>query len=525
MTILAPRGNSSLSFSAVAPRATNRCLSTGFVLRLNSLLAPPCPHDLGARVPFLETMIRFPRSLLLLLVAACGSDSLAPPIQRGMKFVRGAGISDTATAIPTSALVVEVHDSTGARAPVGTAVRFTATNVLVSQLDATAFSSFVARAVDSSGRAAVLVRLGSVAGSGTVAISVPALGLADTAKYTILPGSPVRVLLAPADTLVGVGRSFRYRGGVVDQYGNRRDDPITWSADPTATLTSDGTLTVPAIGRYRITATASIAGVVRSGTAQVSAVPKARIAAWRNGSISLMDFDGANVRTLATVADGGIGASAQWMPTGDAIIYSTLVNGIQRLYVTDTLGVSRPFFATAPPNVSHQAEPRVPAGGQWLIFAAYDTRCIEYCLYRARIDGTGPEMLSSAVWGSNPVFAPSPDGSQVAVYTGAGVRMFDVATKTLSSWVSSASWSPAWSPDGTKIAVIQSGGLVLINPDGSTIRGVAKTPLWSGSLAWLADSRFLVARTTSGAWELIDTQAGSEIPLPFTGVIGAMSVR
>ena len=469
--------------------------------------------------------MRFPRRLLLLLVAACGGDSLAPPIQRGMRIVQGAGVSDTVTAIATTALVIEVHDSTGVRAPLGTVVRFTGTNVVMSQLDANLFTPFVAKGVDDSGRAAVLVRLGTVAGSGTIAIAVPTLGIVDTARYTILPGLPSRVLLAPLDTLLGVGHSFRYRGGVTDQYNNRREDPITWSVDPAVTVTNDGTLTVSEIGRYRITATATIGGVVRTSTAQVTGVPNARIAAWRDGSMTLMDFDGGNFRVLAPVRDGGIGPSAQWMPTRDAIVYSTVVGDYQRLYVTDTLGVSRPFFTTTPPNMTHQAEPRVAAGGEWLIFGAYAAQC-GYCLHRARIDGTNAELLSSTVSSGNPVFAPSPDGSRIAVFTGSGVRMFDVATKTLSSWTLSTASGPAWSPDGAKIAVLQTaGGLSLINPDGSTIRTVTATRFMNGSIAWLPDSRFLVARTTNYTWELIDTQTSSELLVPFPGNVGAVSIR
>ena len=128
--------------------------------------------------------MRFPHSLLLLFVAACGGDSLTPPLERGIRILQGAGFADTAAA-GMSQLIVEVHDTRGARVPVGTIVRFTATNALVSQLDDNRLSSFVEKGVDASGRASVLVRLGSVAGSAMITITVPTLALADTAKFTI----------------------------------------------------------------------------------------------------------------------------------------------------------------------------------------------------------------------------------------------------------------------------------------------------------------------------------------------------
>jgi hypothetical protein len=469
-------------------------------------------------------MMRFSASLLLLLVAACGGESLAPPLEGGMRIVRGASQSDTVAAMTALPLVVEVHDTRGGPVPTGTIVRFTATNAVVTQLDDNVAKSVVESGVDASGRAGVYVRLGTVAGSAMITITVPTLALADTAKYTILPGSPWVMSLNPLDTLVRVGSSFRMRGAIGDRYGNLRQDSITWSADPTATLTSDGTLTVPSIGLYYISAK-SIVGTV---TVQVRSVPNGRLAVMGDdGSILLTDFDGANVRAL-TPAASGVGPSVQWMPTRDAVVYSASVGGTEQLYVTDTLGVTRPFFASAPPNVSNQLGPSVTADGQWLIFGSNGTRCKSYCLYRARIDGTGVEVLSSNLTGSNLLFAPSPDGSRIAVFTpGSGVQMFDVATKTLSSWVLSTASVPAWSPDGSKIAVIQSAGLALFNPDGSLIRlQFTFERLASEPLTWLPDSRFLLARPLFWlSWDLIDTETGREFAIPGTAGGRTLSVR
>ncbi len=405
-------------------------------------------------------------------------------------------------------------------------MRFTSSNVSISALDASTFTSFVSHETDGTGRAAVLVRLGAVAGIGHVVVNVPAMALLDTVSYTILPASASRVTIVPADTLVDVGHTFKFRGGVVDQFGNTRADPVAWTVEQGATVTPDGSFTASQVARYHVTATVTIGGTTRTVTPTVSVVPSIRVAAWRNSHIVVMDLDGGNIHDLTTVADGGIGGSAQWMPDRASVIYSTDVSDRQTLYVADTNGTVRPFFSSTPPNVTHQAEPRVTPDGQWVVFAAYDTRCALYCLYRARPDGTGAELLSSAVNGSNPVFAPSPDGSRVAFSVGAGVRIFDVGTKTMSTWTLNPASSPAWAPDGSKIAVVQNGSLALIDPSGSVIRTLPTSPRSSDArIAWLSDSRFLLARSASGTFDLIDTQTGDAIPLPFTSGIAAMSVR
>ena len=118
--------------------------------------------------------------LLLALATACGADSTRPEVRRGLTAVDGANVTDTVVAILNKALVMEVHDSTGAPPPAGTVMRFAAINASISAIDASAYTSFLARDVDATGRAAVIVRLGHVAGVGRVVVSVPTLGYTDT---------------------------------------------------------------------------------------------------------------------------------------------------------------------------------------------------------------------------------------------------------------------------------------------------------------------------------------------------------
>ena len=67
------------------------------------------------------------------------------------------------------------------------------------------FSAFVSDSTDADGHAAVLVELGSVAGKAGILITVPELGLSDTAWYTVQPGRPAQLMLGVRDTVVTLG--------------------------------------------------------------------------------------------------------------------------------------------------------------------------------------------------------------------------------------------------------------------------------------------------------------------------------
>lgn len=469
---------------------------------------------------------------------ACGGDGPSQPTPtkiRGLRIVAGADVSDTVSAMPSQALVVDVHDSTGAVVPAGTVVQFSTTirppsnvpEMLIKGLASSLFGPLATGTTDTAGRAAVIVRLGTIAGTGRIAISVPAFGLADTARYTVAPGATARVTIAPADTLVYVGSSFSYRGNDVDRYGNARSDPITWAfSSPGAGVSSSGAVTAVSLGRYTITATAGLI----TGTASITVVPRGRLAAWRAGSIAIVDVDGSNARSLAPTDDGGIGVHPRWMPGGAAIVYTTLVNEIQTLRVVDTNGVAKLFFPTGIPNVTHQADPSPTEDGKWLYFGAHDSRCsiTFYCLYRSRIDGSAPELLGTATTSSDELrLSPSPDGSRIAFLVGTSLQVFDVATKTFTR-LSMNGTSPAWSPDGTQIAFLSTvdSRLSLIKPDGTGLRVLTAIQTFSDvPMSWSRDGRLLLARAANGEWAFVDTQDGTVVSLPWTLPILAMSIR
>ncbi|MDQ6633639.1 MAG: Ig-like domain-containing protein [Gemmatimonadota bacterium] len=477
------------------------------------------------------------------LLAACSGSTEPVPRAPSLKFVAGANVTDTIQSILPQALLVEVHDSTGAIAPPGTVVRFESlidqsrpSWAYVEPLTSTFFGTFASAPTGQDGRAAVIVQLGYRAGPVRIVVSVPILGLVDTAHFTVTPGAAAQVHITPIDTTLATGKSYTLTGGVTDRFGNTRSDPVTWSASgPGITVSSAGVVTTVAAGRHTITASASALG---TGTASVSVVPQGRTVVWGSpystGSIYTIDLDGTNRTDVATVNDGGIGSNPAWIPGTNTIVHSHYVNALQTLHKVDAGGgAASPFFAAQPPNVSHEAEPVPSADGQWLYFSAYDTRCNSsaYCLYRSRIDGSAPELLGSFISSTDPSWrpAPSPDGSKVAFMLGGPygtgtIKVFDVATKTTSSWGLPGE-APVWSPDGAQIAYVSNtGGINLITPDGSITRTLAPGYGFGRPLGWSPDGKWIVGQS-GGMLQLIDVAGGAVLPLRWSGGLNSGRIK
>ena len=458
-----------------------------------------------------------------------------------LRFLSGEGIADTVQAFLGQPLIVEVHDSSGALAPIGTLVSFGAMSSAGGQPEAwvravtgTAYYPLATAPTDGAGQAGVLVRLGTIAGTARIVISVPTLHILDTARFTATPGAATQAFIAPLDTALFVGKSFKLRGGVADQWGNPRPGPVTWIATgPGISVTSDGVVTASAIGRFTIAASTSKGAT----TSKVSVVPPGLLVGAVSDGASLVtaDMDGGHLTKVASMADGGIGAHPAWIPGTNTIVYTTLDNGMQRLYKVDVGSPPQPFFSGALPNVTHQAEPTPTADGKWVYFSAYDSRCVptDYCLYRARSDGSSPEMLGDVISKSSVSWhpAPSPDGARLAFVVNWGypysnlVLQIDVPTKT---YVSNTVYgdAPAWSPDGKRIAYLPptGGGIGLMNPDTSDPRTIAAGELFIGPLAWSPDSNWIIARGWSTI-ELINVATGEVLPLPWAFYLRSASLK
>jgi hypothetical protein len=473
---------------------------------------------------------------------SCGDISGPGSGRPGLTLVSGYNLTDTIQAKPSRALVVEVRDDRGAIVPPGTVVRFSPVvqsysrwEMFVGALTSTSFDIFAASETDGAGRASVMLQMGTIAGPARIAISVPTLGVQDTARYTVLPGQPSAIFIAPLDTEMYVGASYAIRGGVVDRAFNARTDPVVYAATAGASVSTSRAVTASTLGRYTVTATAGSL----SATSHFTVVPQGTVAAltYSDNAFHIVTFnlDGSSFHNVVRVFDGGIGPRPRWIPGTSTIIYAEYVGGLEQLRTVDANGKLSPFFSSPPATMTHQAEPSPSFNAPFLYFSAYDSRCAggtAYCVFRSGIDGSNPELLGDVIapGEANPHPSASPDGSKVAfVTTGPQIKVFDYTTRTVSTWSVPGNY-PAWSPDGTQIAYEDpSGGpLHLINPDGTNQRVITSdSGNYSESrVAWSPDSKWLIGQNiTTGSLDLIEVATGKILPIMSGGFYGIVSWR
>ncbi|HEY7769865.1 Ig-like domain-containing protein, partial [Longimicrobium sp.] len=204
-----------------------------------------------------------------------GTTRVRVAYQPTLRIVSGTGGTDTVQH-RREPLVVEVRDSVGAPAR-GVAVWFAAMMLSpapgCAALQPTGCHSspgvvlgsneWVSAVVetDMQGRAAVPVRMGTVAGPTEVEISVYKFGLSQIAPFTAAPGAPARIVRAPADTALYVGASFVPRTTTLDRWGNVPSVAVavTFSPADAGVAVAGDAVSAVAIGRSKV--------VVRAGAA------------------------------------------------------------------------------------------------------------------------------------------------------------------------------------------------------------------------------------------------------------------
>lgn len=484
-------------------------------------------------------MLSAPRApvLSLLLLAACdgGSPTETPPEAPSLRVVAGAGVSDSILTRPNQALVVEVRGEGGVPQR-GVVVRFEPVpvadgssnpQVYVGRLDQYAPSTLAVDTTDEQGRVRALVRLGYVAGEGKVAVVAPALGLVDTARYTILPGAGVRLAVQPRDTAVFLGGSYALRAAVVDRHGNRRPDAVGFNAGTSLASTSrEGIVTGEAYGRTML--------IAHSGrfadTVRVSVVPRGMLAGTGTGlpgrNLAVINLDGSGFRIVAQT-NWYSDLAPVWNPTGSEILYQDAGPILQRVdmagKVTHVIPDSR-FVSTGWGRFSRD--------GQWIYFSARPAGSGSSTLWRARADGggvvqVGPTSGGSDYYDESTHPSPSPDGTRLAYWAsryGSGVlRVLNLGTGGYFTANVQNPRAPRWSPVSDTIAYVDATqeALYVVSSTNGGVNPRRVSPAGrrysTSSVDWSPDGKWLMARSsTDGRVELVEVATGMAVPLPFS---------
>jgi len=444
--------------------------------------------------------------LVFSAVAGCGggqSDGgITPPKTTALQVVSGAGVTDTMLAKLAQPLTIEVRAAGQPRG--GATVRFLAlpptdtvrqgdAAVLVASTQAGAYGQEVVTTTASDGTARVQVQLGIVAGTASVAISCPELGLSDTARFTVTPGATVRIVIVNWDQIAQVGTSYSVNAYAVDAHGNRKPDALTYAPGRlVASVDVSGRATVGAVPGRGVVA-------VRAGavvdSAVVAVVPSASIAFLRypQGAIGTMRLDGTQRKILASTTTTAY-PSASW--TSDLVVYHQFDPSGAAVYVVDSSGVKRRLLDQSVmrnamfPNFSHD--------GQFVYFAGNATDTSALAIWRVHPDGSGLQrIIAISANADNIRVSDSPDGSKIAYYDGVNVIVLQLASG-IQTVISGGSF-PTFSPDGQRIAFLANGGITIVNADGSGKVVVAEGSVdQNAGVTWLPDGKWLLARSFGG---------------------------
>ena len=479
--------------------------------------------------------------------AACSGTMEPRRIPPSLEVVLGESATDTIGARLAVPLTVLVRDSTGGpafRSPISFTVLpvpGVATPALVaptSYVYPFGPQTAMLEWTDSTGRTAVTVELGTVAGKVRIAIDGNALPVHDTVTYTVLPGHAVRITTTPTDSSLYVDASYRIVARVLDRADNVRSDSVIFAVDSggaAARVQANGTITGATIGRARVQLWVGDSTVTTR--AHVSVVPHGTLGVVMSGyalvqGIARVNLDGSGFRMLTTTGVGQY-SFPSWSPDGGNIVFNTgdVFNG--HLMRVDTLGNASAIQHAG--TLTSETWPRYSYDGRYVYYTAgfypdsLDT-------YRINADGSGtPVMVTPPRPGSmrNWKASPSPNGA-LLVYSEAG---FAIATTTLSDGsyreLSTPTWAeaPRFSPDGGWIAFGEERDyqLHLIRPDGTGYRTLTPAGLrvdyWGHD--WSPDGVWIVIRagTAGENLSIVRFNDGLVIPLPYTRDMYAPSWR
>lgn len=458
---------------------------------------------------------------LTLACAACSDpDNGGPSGDPGLTVAAGANQSDTVLTTLVQALVVDVFSSEGPAQ--GVIVRFDARltdnqpTVLVAPIvGQSVFAPSTAIATDSRGRASVRIQLGAIAGPAEVFISVPELGFSATATYTVEPGLPFALIVAPQDTVVEVGATFGSRSLVTDRLGNAVDEPVSL-LQPSPNLTVAGSqITASAPGRGTVTVRAG----ALSDVLRVFVGPQSGISGLTSTALLIFDTNG-SISTNSPLSRAGGPFTGDWSPNGQMLVADDHDGGPLRLISPTGQAIS-----LGAASADWPLYPEFSPDGQWIYYSRSDQG---WHIRRMRPDGSQDQAIPF-IAGNHVAPTLSPDGTRMAVVNlqPDRVEIFDFTSRTLTE-IAAAAHTPAWSPDGSLIAFVNptDSRIEVINPDGSGRRVVSPPGRQFGlGIDWTQDGLFILAFDTDAkVLVALDPESQAVLEYHFTG-IGAPAAR
>ncbi|HZE07764.1 MAG TPA: hypothetical protein VE110_03310 [Gemmatimonadaceae bacterium] len=245
-------------------------------------------------------------------------------------------------------------------------------------------------------------------------------------------------------------------------------------------------------------------------------IAQTRIAYVNDGTLHIVDSDGAETRTITT----GRGAlSPAWSPTGESVVYTALGNSGTQVEELDvrTGRTRRISQIRAGLNITPVYQP----GGNAILYAQGTGNGTDLVL--ANLDSSAPHKITAGRGTDNTSPSYSPDGRQIAFISGKTgqpqVYIMDADGSNVQlltpyqPGVRSYRASPDWSPDGRAVAYEQQNGnfqIWMIDlrdriPKQLTSEGENEDP------SWAPDGRHIVFTSSRGGskelW-ILDTESG-----------------
>jgi hypothetical protein len=459
-------------------------------------------------------VIRLPGVIVLVAVAAsCGDGGTAPATGKAhIEIVAGSGVTDSVDAQPVPPLTVEIRDGRG-RVVSDAVVRFQASLPYSPGTEASVFacaltaatceSQLVTDTTDHAGRAQVGIRLGSVPGKAAVMVTVPALGLQDSATFTVTPGAPYSISIFPRDTILDIGASFTISGHAVDRYGNARPELATFytvAGNVVSLEPASSVVTARDLGSQHVYA--SLGKLADSATVRVA--PTGRLVVWSPSlaRVRLIDINGKNARTLIGNVGSDFGVFPRFDPTRQHFtLHSAAPSSAgpsSDAIVFDTTGTRRDVIGFSSIIAVRQIN-----DGNLMVVGRRSVDPNGYYAFRVTADNTITLLrtldgLSGTYGGADITY----DGNRVAYIAGGALNVMDITTGAVTNLATTAS-SPRWSVQGDRLAYLfpstcpndLDGVVTVINADGSA-RSVLTNSCMSPGLAWSPDGKYVIGRSS-----------------------------